>query len=190
MINFNVFRIQWWRWWQWWWSLVSGLLLISWAVQVSHGDSLHQTVAQWRKAGYQEMPEYENFKHLLQAPVDDAQELLHSRFPMPRYIDTEHGGSQVRVSPEKYVSFLYVTSHHKTWHQHGTCQYSACSIWHFQVQTVLYTPVHVCRHTCSGQKLGSAGNMSFSSYAVFRLASCFPKWTPPRPTTTCMPGGR
>lgn len=52
-------------------------------------------MAQWRKAGYQEMPEYENFKHLLQAPVDDAQELLHTRFPMPRYIDTEHGGSQV-----------------------------------------------------------------------------------------------
>lgn len=41
------------------------------------------------------MAEYENFKHLLQAPVDDAQELLHTRFPMPRYIDTEHGGSQV-----------------------------------------------------------------------------------------------
>ena len=41
------------------------------------------------------MPEYENFRHLLQAPVDDAQEILHSRFPMPRYIDTEHGGSQV-----------------------------------------------------------------------------------------------
>lgn len=41
------------------------------------------------------MPEYENFRHLLQAPVDDAQEILHTRFPMPRYIDTEHGGSQV-----------------------------------------------------------------------------------------------
>lgn len=41
------------------------------------------------------MPEYENFRHLLQAPADDAQEILHSRFPMPRYIDTEHGGSQV-----------------------------------------------------------------------------------------------
>lgn len=54
-------------------------------------------MAQWRKAGYQEMAEYENFRHLLQAPVDDAQELLHTRFPMPRYIDTEHGGSQVRA---------------------------------------------------------------------------------------------
>lgn len=53
-------------------------------------------MAQWRKAGYQEMSEYENFRHLLHAPVDDAQELLHTRFPMPRYIDTEHGGSQVR----------------------------------------------------------------------------------------------
>ena len=54
-----------------------------------------QTIAQWRKAGYQDMPEYENFKHLLQAPLDDAQEILQARFPMPRYIHTEHGGSQV-----------------------------------------------------------------------------------------------
>lgn len=42
------------------------------------------------------MPEYENFRQLLQAPVSDAQEILHTRFPMPRYIDTEQGGSQVR----------------------------------------------------------------------------------------------
>jgi hypothetical protein len=41
------------------------------------------------------MPEYENFRQLLQAPVDDAQEILQTRFPMPRYIDTEQGGSQV-----------------------------------------------------------------------------------------------
>uniref|UniRef100_A0A672SAU6 Protein transport protein SEC23 n=1 Tax=Sinocyclocheilus grahami TaxID=75366 RepID=A0A672SAU6_SINGR len=59
-------------------------------IVIYHGE----TVSQWRKAGYQDMPEYENFRHLLQAPVDDAQELLHTRFPMPRYIDTEHGGSQ------------------------------------------------------------------------------------------------
>ena len=56
-----------------------------------------QTMHQWRKAGYQDLPEYENFKQLLQAPVDDAQEILRTRFPMPRYIDTEAGGSQVRV---------------------------------------------------------------------------------------------
>lgn len=46
---------------------------------------------------YQDMPEYENFRQLLQAPVSDAQEILHTRFPMPRYIDTEQGGSQVRI---------------------------------------------------------------------------------------------
>uniref|UniRef100_A0A3P8W1J2 Protein transport protein SEC23 n=1 Tax=Cynoglossus semilaevis TaxID=244447 RepID=A0A3P8W1J2_CYNSE len=61
-------------------------------ILIYHGE----TVSQWRKAGYQDLPEYENFKQLLQAPVDDAQELLHTRFPMPRYIDTEHGGSQAR----------------------------------------------------------------------------------------------
>ncbi|KAG7268728.1 hypothetical protein CRUP_012872 [Coryphaenoides rupestris] len=59
---------------------------------IFHGE----TIAQWRKAGYQEMAEYENFKQLLQAPLDDAQEILQTRFPMPRYVDTEHGGSQAR----------------------------------------------------------------------------------------------
>ena len=57
---------------------------------------LLQTIAQWRAAGYDQQPEYESFKQLLQAPVDDAQEILQTRFPMPRYIDTEHGGSQAR----------------------------------------------------------------------------------------------
>lgn len=55
-----------------------------------------ETMTQWRKAGYQDMPEYENFKQLLQAPADDAQEILQTRFPMPRYIDTEARGSQAR----------------------------------------------------------------------------------------------
>ncbi|XP_017293162.1 protein transport protein Sec23A [Kryptolebias marmoratus] len=77
-------------------------------IVIYHGE----TVAQWRKAGYQDMPEYENFKHLLQAPVDDAQELLHTRFPMPRYIDTEHGGSQARfllskVNPSQTHNNMY-----------------------------------------------------------------------------------
>ncbi|PIO29796.1 hypothetical protein AB205_0202040 [Aquarana catesbeiana] len=73
---------------------------------------LGETIAQWRKAGYQDMPEYENFKHLLQAPLDDAQEILQSRFPMPRYINTEHGGSQARfllskVNPSQTHNNLY-----------------------------------------------------------------------------------
>lgn len=52
------------------------------------------------------MPEYENFKHLLQAPLDDAQEILQTRFPMPRYIHTEHGGSQVRKFLEELLLLL------------------------------------------------------------------------------------
>lgn len=56
---------------------------------------LWQTIAQWRALRYQDMPEYESFAQLLRAPVGDAQEILQSRFPVPRYIDTEHGGSQV-----------------------------------------------------------------------------------------------
>uniref|UniRef100_A0AAQ5ZKP5 Protein transport protein SEC23 n=1 Tax=Amphiprion ocellaris TaxID=80972 RepID=A0AAQ5ZKP5_AMPOC len=77
-------------------------------ILIYHGE----TVAQWRKAGYQDMAEYENFRHLLQAPVDDAQELLHTRFPMPRYIDTEHGGSQARfllskVNPSQTHNNMY-----------------------------------------------------------------------------------
>uniref|UniRef100_A0A3Q3IVF2 Protein transport protein SEC23 n=1 Tax=Monopterus albus TaxID=43700 RepID=A0A3Q3IVF2_MONAL len=75
---------------------------------IYHGE----TISQWRKAGYQKMAEYENFKQLLQAPLDDAQELLHARFPMPRYIDTEHGGSQARfllskVNPSQTHNSLY-----------------------------------------------------------------------------------
>ncbi|XP_068421722.1 protein transport protein Sec23B isoform X2 [Eschrichtius robustus] len=73
---------------------------------------LGETIAQWQKAGYQDMPEYENFKHLLQAPLDDAQEILHARFPMPRYVSTEHGGSQARfllskVNPSQTHNNLY-----------------------------------------------------------------------------------
>lgn len=77
-------------------------------ILIYHGE----TIAQWRKSRYQDMPEYENFLHLLQAPVDDAQEILHSRFPMPRYIDTEHGGSQARfllskVNPSQTHNNMY-----------------------------------------------------------------------------------
>ncbi|XP_069586754.1 protein transport protein Sec23A [Ranitomeya imitator] len=77
-------------------------------ILIYHGE----TIAQWRKAGYQDMPEYENFRHLLQAPVDDGQEILCSRFPMPRYVDTEHGGSQARfllskVNPSQTHSNMY-----------------------------------------------------------------------------------
>ncbi|ODM96276.1 Protein transport protein Sec23B [Orchesella cincta] len=41
-------------------------------ILIFHGE----TIAQWRAAGYQGLPEYENFKQLLEAPVADAQEIL------------------------------------------------------------------------------------------------------------------
>ncbi|XP_014250798.1 protein transport protein Sec23A [Cimex lectularius] len=77
-------------------------------ILIFHGES----IASWRAQGYQDLPEYENFKQLLQAPIDDAKEILHTRFPMPRYIDTEHGGSQARfllskVNPSQTHNNMY-----------------------------------------------------------------------------------
>lgn len=61
-------------------------------ILIFHG----RTVAQWRKAGYQEQEEYADFKKLLNDPKIEAGELLVDRFPLPRFIDTEEGGSQAR----------------------------------------------------------------------------------------------
>jgi len=92
---------------------------------------LIQTMTQWRRAGYQDLPEYENFKQLLQAPVDDAQEILQTRFPMPRYIDTEARGSQVKNS------FQYSNKVFKPAVQFGigrcNFNFSVCSFRHMEV---------------------------------------------------------
>ncbi|CAO4382593.1 unnamed protein product [Caenorhabditis nigoni] len=61
-------------------------------VLIYHG----QTIAQWRKQNFHENPQYASFKQLLEAPVADATSILQERFPMPRYIVTEHEGSQAR----------------------------------------------------------------------------------------------
>lgn len=77
-------------------------------ILIYHGE----TIAQWRALHYQDMAEYESFAQLLRAPIDDAQEILQSRFPVPRYIDTEHGGSQARfllskVNPSQTHNNMY-----------------------------------------------------------------------------------
>lgn len=59
---------------------------------IYHGEQ----IAQWRKAGYQDDPQYAAFKSLLEEPKLEAAELLVDRFPLPRFIDTEAGGSQAR----------------------------------------------------------------------------------------------
>lgn len=53
-------------------------------------------IAAWRKAGYHEQPEYEYFNTFLEAPKKEAMEILMDRFPLPRFIDCDEGGSQAR----------------------------------------------------------------------------------------------
>ncbi|KAL8448078.1 hypothetical protein Emed_004077 [Eimeria media] len=61
-------------------------------VVVWHGELIHQ----WREQGYHNLPEYENLRQLLQAPVDDASVVLSDRFPAPKYVQCNSGGSQAR----------------------------------------------------------------------------------------------
>lgn len=61
-------------------------------ILIFHGE----TMAEWRKAGYQDQEGYENFKALLEAPKEDARDLIQDRFPLPRFIVCDAGGSQAR----------------------------------------------------------------------------------------------
>ena len=77
-------------------------------ILIYHGE----TIAAWRKQKYHMQPEHENFRQLLQQPRDDAQDILETRFPMPRYIDCDHGGSQARfllykVNPSQSHNNMY-----------------------------------------------------------------------------------
>ncbi|EKC99299.1 protein transport protein SEC23 [Trichosporon asahii var. asahii CBS 8904] len=77
-------------------------------ILIFHGE----TIAQWRKANYQDQEDYANFKELLEAPVADAQELLEDRLPIPRYVVCDQGGSQAR--------FLMAKLNPSTTHTSGT----------------------------------------------------------------------
>lgn len=59
---------------------------------IHHGSQ----IAQWRKAGYHEQDEYAYFKEFIEAPKREAMLLLVDRFPLPRFIDCDEGGSQAR----------------------------------------------------------------------------------------------
>ncbi len=61
-------------------------------VLIYHGS----TIAEWKRLGYQDQADYVSFKELLEAPRAEVAELLVDRFPLPRFIDTEEGGSQAR----------------------------------------------------------------------------------------------
>jgi protein transport protein SEC23 len=60
-----------------------------------------ETIQAWHDAGYQNQEEYANFKLLLQAPAEDAKQILQSRFPVPKFIQTNAGGSQARFLTSK-----------------------------------------------------------------------------------------
>ncbi|KAL7268370.1 GTPase-activating protein S23 [Rhizina undulata] len=61
-------------------------------ILIFHGE----TIAEWRKHGYQEQEGYENFKELLELPREDARDLIADRFPLPRFVVCDAGGSQAR----------------------------------------------------------------------------------------------
>merc|ERR1712113_1169778 len=60
-----------------------------------------ETIQAWYDAGYQDREEYANFKALLAAPAEDAKLILGERFPAPRFIQTNAGGSQARFLTSK-----------------------------------------------------------------------------------------
>lgn len=66
-------------------------------ILIYHGS----VIADWRRQGYQNQPEYEYFKDFLEQPRQEAAEILIDRFPLPRFIDTEEGGSQARFLMSK-----------------------------------------------------------------------------------------
>jgi len=60
-----------------------------------------EQVQAWYDAGYQDKPEYANFKTLLVAPAEDAKRILEERFPVPKFMQTNAGGSQARFLTSK-----------------------------------------------------------------------------------------
>ena len=61
-------------------------------VIVFHGE----TISAWRKQGFQDNPDHQNFRELLAAPKEDGAMLLQERFPVPVYVECDHYGSQAR----------------------------------------------------------------------------------------------
>jgi protein transport protein SEC23 len=83
-------------------------------ILIFHGE----TMAEWRKAGYQDQEGYENFRTLLEAPKEDAKDLIQDRFPLPRFIVCDAGGSQARF----LLSKLNPSTTHQTSTYGGVAQ--------------------------------------------------------------------
>lgn len=61
-------------------------------VIIMHGE----TIAAWKQQRYHEQEEHVNFRALLDAPQTDAQMIMNSRFPVPRYIVCDQHKSEAR----------------------------------------------------------------------------------------------
>lgn len=71
--------------------------LLTGQIVIFHG----QTVATWRKAQYHLQEEHAAFAQLLVAPQEEAKEIMARRFPVPRLVDCDYQGSQVRAAVER-----------------------------------------------------------------------------------------
>ena len=59
---------------------------------IFHGE----TIAAWKQQGYQLQEEHANFRNLLEAPQQDSQMIMNSRFPVPRFIVCDQHKSEAR----------------------------------------------------------------------------------------------
>jgi len=71
-------------------------------------------IAKWRKLNYHEQEEFENFKELLEVPLEDVQDILNERFPTPFFVECDQNDSQSRYltsvvdpSPPDYSQSSY-----------------------------------------------------------------------------------
>ena len=54
-------------------------------------------VVKWREENYQDNPEYENIKMMLDEPQDYAQNIVMERLPTPRFVSCDSGSGQERL---------------------------------------------------------------------------------------------
>jgi len=60
-----------------------------------------EKIQAWYDKGFHEKDDFQHFRTLLQAPAQDAKQILNDRFPAPKFIQTNAGGSQARFLTSK-----------------------------------------------------------------------------------------
>lgn len=71
------------------------------------------TIAKWRRDEVHLKPEYDYFAQLLDAPKNDAQQLMESRFPYPKLIECVQKGSQERFLMAKLNPSMTQANHNE-----------------------------------------------------------------------------